>query len=233
MVALKILRYFNPRTPCGVRPDNRECVRQLQPISIHAPRVGCDIISKAKKREGRISIHAPRVGCDLVAASCIPTISLISIHAPRVGCDDFDFAIIKATEGFQSTHPVWGATRSKSFRLRLSRFQSTHPVWGATQAHHPVPCTHPISIHAPRVGCDVNLPSNGSNDPLFQSTHPVWGATTLLGKFGHLLDNFNPRTPCGVRLLRNINRVTVSDNFNPRTPCGVRHPYLPAWNPMV
>ena len=79
---------------------------------------------------------------------------------------------------FQSTHPVWGATRMSGMdRAWASEFQSTHPVWGATgwacssskmmaefQSTHPVwGATVPvgegggvsgISIHAPRVGCD-------------------------------------------------------------------------------
>ena len=81
---------------------------------------------------------------------------------------------------FQSTHPGWGATtRAKSMQGFLDLFQSTHPGWGATFSHSPpfVPfclfqSTHPgwgatqtlnlytflftyVSIHAPRVGCDL------------------------------------------------------------------------------
>ena len=35
-------RYFNPRTPCGVRPCAPAEHRRHGPISIHAPRAGCD-----------------------------------------------------------------------------------------------------------------------------------------------------------------------------------------------
>ena len=34
--------YFNPRTPCGVRPGHAARVRKLRDISIHAPLAGCD-----------------------------------------------------------------------------------------------------------------------------------------------------------------------------------------------
>ena len=34
-----------------------------------------------------------------------------------------------------------------------------------------------ISIHAPRVGSDLQLGSFSGRSPLFQSTLPVWGAT--------------------------------------------------------
>ena len=35
--------------------------------------------------------------------------------------------------------------------------------------------------------------------------------------------NFNPRTPCGVRQFDVSHFRSISSNFNPRTPCGVRH----------
>ena len=59
-----------------------------------------------------------------------------------------------------------------------------------------------ISIHAPRVGCDGNIKLAFSFIQSFQSTHPVWGATNSLKKQQMKCQNFNPRTPCGVRLRR-------------------------------
>ena len=80
----------------------------------------------------RISIHAPRVGCDAAFAKLNPGLKLISIHAPRVGCDRSMANPTGSQSGFQSTHPVWGAT---FFGQKL---------YGKLK----------ISIHAPRVGCD-------------------------------------------------------------------------------
>ena len=57
------------------------------PISIHAPREGCDS-------------RTPRVWCGLE----------ISIHAPREGCDDNATVTVTKALEFQSTHPVRGAT---------------------------------------------------------------------------------------------------------------------------
>ena len=37
--------YFNPRTPCGVRPGSKVNVTNHSKISIHAPRVGCDTLT--------------------------------------------------------------------------------------------------------------------------------------------------------------------------------------------
>ena len=55
-----------------------------------------------------------------------------------------------------------------------------------------------ISIHAPRAGCDLH-----------GGTRPLAG------------EDFNPRTPCGVRLC-SCRCSFLRLHFNPRTPCGVR-----------
>ena len=129
---------------------------------------------------------------------------------------------------FQSTHPGWGATPYKTDERYNSKFQSTHPGWGATlcaqsinnvpfyfnprtpggvrrylllyqqrtsdiSIHAPrVGCdlptqslsiwTYPISIHAPRVGCDLLLRLSVQYKLQFQSTHPGWGATAKVHK---------------------------------------------------
>ena len=81
--------------------------------------------------------------------------------------------------GFQSTLPVWGATRlpavaGGAIRIsihaprvgsdaldalqftRIFKFQSTLPVWGATVRGLAAARSGRISIHAPRVGSDHN-----------------------------------------------------------------------------
>ena len=146
---------------------------------------------------------------------------------------------------FQSTHPGWGATPYKTDERYNSKFQSTHPGWGATlcaqsinnvpfyfnprtpggvrrylllyqqrtsdiSIHAPrVGCdlptqslsiwTYPISIHAPRVGCDLLLRLSVQYKLQFQSTHPGWGATEATPSQITTALDFNPRTPGGVR----------------------------------
>ena len=123
---------------------------------------------------------------------------------------------------FQSTHPMRGATAARHriydgriyFNPRTScgvrryvsiyykytlKFQSTHPMRGATAGDRRRREDSKISIHAPHAGCD-------------RSTDGI------LCKKG----DFNPRTPCGVRLLSSGVCVCAC-YFNPRTPCGVRH----------
>ena len=156
------------------------CVPHLSAgISIHAPRVGCDDpIPWVYEMDCKISIHAPRVGCDAKRYGLEESIFLISIHAPRVGCDGEGPTGALRSRPFQSTHPVWGATVAPpapagpvpNFNPRTpcgvrhdlgekaadtAKFQSTHPVWGATcECVCILPNPH-ISIHAPRVGCDL------------------------------------------------------------------------------
>ena len=106
-----------------------------------------------------------------------------------------------ATVAFQSTRPVWGATGRLPKRQVSRRFQSTRPVWGATAADMLHGKALHVSIHAPRVGRDVEFffdfgglfrfnpraPCGarpfvgGFSDAIaaFQSTRPVWGATTF------------------------------------------------------
>ena len=59
-----------------------------------------------------------------------------------------------------------------------TEFQSTRPVWGATTALK----SAPLLLE-------------------FQSTRPVWGATHLSPVPSSRLLSFNPRAPCGARLL--------------------------------
>ena len=49
------------------------------------------------------------------------------------------------------------------------QFQSTLPVWGATKAQAPVDEPKPISIHAPRVGSDFH--TGGQRLDLIISIH--------------------------------------------------------------
>ena len=101
---------------------------------------------------------------------------------------------------FQSTPPVWGATRGSHPRASYtSRFQSTPPVWGATGGD-----TRPVQTH------------------VFQSTPPVWGATEeTVSTFKEFDINFNPRPPCGGRQVCN-QHGRHDCYFNPRPPCGGR-----------
>ena len=123
---------FNPRTPCGVRLDVLDCGKQhIQFQSTH-PLRGATRMSSAAVSIRCISIHAPLAGCDLVGGvrvvdredfnprtpcgvrrvrECAARVNLrISIHAPLAGCDRRTRAAEQGDAGFQSTHPLRGAT---------------------------------------------------------------------------------------------------------------------------
>ena len=124
-----------------------------------------------------ISIHAPRVGCDGLESRRLSPPIPISIHAPRVGCDLHSQVVKAINEQFQSTHPVWGATKSTCRHLFLSPYFNPRTPCGVRRSSMLADMgSGKISIHAPRVGCDIGSTRNG-----------FWGV------------NFNPRTPCGVR----------------------------------
>ena len=79
---------------------------------------------------------------------------------------------------FQSTLPVWGATRLSEFCMtNLYQFQSTLPVWGATNwglaGATSSPDFNPRSPCGERPRCLLRRRVILS----FQSTLPVWGAT--------------------------------------------------------
>ena len=125
----------------------------------------------------------------------------------------------------------------------LVGFQSTHPLRGATDDKPNERDASDISIHAPHAGCDGRALPPARQDHDFNprtpcgvrprhvaniikrweiSIHAPHAGCDLLGKvaMGNA-KHFNPRTPCGVRRGAETSRKRTRD-FNPRTPCGVR-----------
>ena len=149
--------------------------------------------------------------------------ALIAIHAPHAGCDMSSKRSFQVGDIFQSTHPMRGATASPVPRdLRTSHFNPRTPCGVRRHARLHRPHRSDISIHAPHAGCDEVILGPDEANYLFQSTHPMRGATRNISMEAFFHANFNPRTPCGVRLSMRISLCSISRNFNPRTPCGVR-----------
>ena len=186
---------FNPRIPYGMRLPVLSKALDEYWISIHASRMGCD---QGRDRQGQRRV--------------------ISIHASRMGCDIASQIVRRANSQFQSTHPVWDATRSPRKHDRRSnyfnpripygmrralvstlsaaaKFQSTHPVWDATGLEGIDVCFIDISIHASRMGCDDTSISAFTNFALFQSTHPVWDATRCCRRRGPRCRRFQSTHP--------------------------------------
>ena len=170
---------FNPRTPCGVRPQHLRCRRRYR--DYFNPRTPCGVRRRVYRllEPGRINFN-PRTPCG-VRRLTPPTLERATL--------------------FQSTHPVWGATVGVlADALNWADFNPRTPcgVRPACATTLVVPATN-ISIHAPRVGCDMlrrwpvvstiyfnpRTPCGVRQSTIlhncawseFQSTHPVWGAT--------------------------------------------------------
>ena len=215
--------YFNPRTPCGVRLSaaGQLCDRQRH----FNPRTPCGvrlIRSRASPGSAKFQSTHPLRGAtddDRRVQSHTP----ISIHAPLAGCDLVSAAVDLGGDAISIHAPLAGCDRTPASMSRpTTRFQSTHPLRGATLVQSSPVC--PFRI--------------------FQSTHPLRGATVCDCQRRSPLRNFNPRTPCGVRLWRHrsfsskrlisihaplagcdLESSTIEKTsiyFNPRTPCGVR-----------
>ena len=169
----------------------------------------------------------------------------ISIHAPREGCDSLLVCTRSACVPFQSTHPARGATRGwvwcsprrRNFNPRtprgvrrpepqrlkpMSDFNPRTPRGVRRGAAVDVWTPGPISIHAPREGCDLCL-CRRLTSTITISIHAPREGCDVITKFRRSLErDFNPRTPRGVRREVLDNGVVVHGNSNPRTPRGVR-----------
>ena len=192
--------------------------------------------------------------------------SRISIHAPLAGCDASSISSSAVSRDFNPRTPCGVRRRADPSAYRAWYFNPRTPC-GVRRRHLPrgrktayfnprTPCGvrlmgttdqgwyRIISIHAPLAGCDLHIGPFTVTIIVFQSTHPLRGATickvliVMLYRYfnprtpcgvrliirqccGGLM-HFNPRTPCGVRLVSCASSINSSD-FNPRTPCGVRH----------
>ena len=125
----------------------------------------------------------------------------ISIHAPREGCDACFVSFFVAPFGHFNPRTPRGVRRYVVIPIRL---------------------TAGISIHAPREGCDVSNPEALIRWlEQFQSTHPARGATgrTVKRDFPIVISIHAPREGCDGGLPGGCG---AGENFNPRTPRGVR-----------
>ena len=150
---------------------------------------------------------------------------------------------------FQSTRPVWGATRRMRSTVRrrtcfnprapcgarpmsvstysaAAVFQSTRPVWGATQVGIRRCLRIRVSIHAPRVGRDKLVVEDKDAQGVSIHAPRVGRDLKILRRHQSLL-RFNPRAPCGARPLSSVLPPT-SICFNPRAPCGARQELIDA-----
>ena len=123
--------YFNPRAPCGARLAAFLLFQMFHVFQSTRPVWGATFKEDKWAKNGIISIHAPRVGRD---KACLLGCILFRYFNPRAPC---------------------GARQElRTNNVLLLLFQSTRPVWGATKPNTLRLIGGTISIHAPRVGRD-------------------------------------------------------------------------------
>ena len=158
---------------------NRE-IRSLEGVSIHAPRVGCDLYEVVLNLRKEFQFTHPVWGATIASARSVRSVDRFQFTHPVWGATLNDALGTELTNQFQFTHPVWGATHHLGrLPAEVVKFQFTHPVWGATLVSLSATYRIGVSIHAPRVGCDLLISVPWVTKRLFQFTHPVWGATLV------------------------------------------------------
>ena len=183
------------------------CDLRAVPISMMAARFqsthplrGATQHHEAKAATCTISIHAPLAGCDVVRI-VVPQNVQISIHAPLAGCDAKTRAQRGSRLHFNPRTPCGVRPAREDAPKRGRGFQSTHPLRGAT-FFVLLPSGHSgISIHAPLAGCDPRRRRKLQRRLDFNPRTPCGVRHNGIVERTYKLD-FNPRTPCGVRPMR-------------------------------
>ena len=173
---MDVVRYFNPRSPCGERLAQAFLGVNTFLFQSTLPLRGATGRQQDCGAGGLISIHAPLAGSDpnvlaittnyMIFQSTLPlrgaTLRLpfwknepqISIHAPLAGSDGTGAWKPCILRYFNPRSPC--GERLKSMRTVKDKavFQSTLPLRGATPGHPARQSALPISIHAPLAGSD-------------------------------------------------------------------------------
>ena len=169
-------------------------------ISIHVPIAGNDGTSCVGQHDREISIHVPIAGNDRPGRALrLP--EKISIHVPIAGNDDTVLIVVVIWSTFQSTFPLQGTTKKRTYFCKTA-FISIHvPIAGNDGTSCVGQHDREISIHVPIAGNDrpgralrlpekisIHVPIAGNDDTVlivvviwstFQSTFPLQGTTCL------------------------------------------------------
>ena len=194
------MEHFNPRSPCGERLHLRTEQRYHHHFNPRSPCGERLVMSAASWASSMLfqSTLPVRGATGLDTPAC--NAERISIHAPRAGSDHESMPSADTEGVFQSTLPVRGAT------------------WP-----FPDPCTcAEISIHAPRAGSDLCLRAPQKEIDMISIHAPRAGSdvrTEARHGVGQGISIHAPRAGSdGDRKIR----VDVQKHFNPRSPCGER-----------
>ena len=147
----------------------------------------------------------------------------ISIHVPRVEDDSRIGQPHSRIINFNPRPPCGGRLFLLSVPSSFFLFQSTSPVWRTTSIMIVSLIYQIISIHVPRVE-DYTLHELPTWTRRNFQPRPPCGGRLLYGTGTNMPVDFNPRPPCGGRRNK-CNKSAWIRNFNPRPPCGGRRKF--------
>ena len=211
--------YFNPRTPCGVRPFERGLYSSSSAFQSTHPLRGATFLLLCDFAPRLILIHAPLAGCDF-CSSFFCLVNSISIHAPLAGGDDLALAVQDVHDHFNPRTPCGVRPCSPPAAVRRCHF-NPRTTCGVRP---PLSAPPGRSSHFnPRTPCGVRRSCCRYSTARwrFQSTHPLRGATPPCpwSRRTARISIHAPLAGCDPEVTR-VHRQPV--DFNPRTPCGVR-----------
>ena len=167
---------FNPRAPCGARPQPIRPEGFPFNISIHAPLAGRDTTSPFMLSPPfSFQSTRPLRGATPVCRSRPPAFIYFNPRAP-CGARRGAKMDLEDNQYFNPRAPCGARPRLSCSPEAWITFQSTRPLRGATKIHWAKLCHLWISIHAPLAGRDRL-------------------AISSVASAAH----FNPRAPCGAR----------------------------------
>ena len=231
--------HFNPRSPCGERPNLAPFLSSSFVFQSTLPVRGATIIRCV------VNLHRLRFQSTLPVRGATCRLYrdaqrfAISIHAPRAGSDTQLRRADRQKGHFNPRSPCGErhkryrrlSDRTRDFNPRspcgerphincpfqLQRiFQSTLPVRGATTVRREPPCRVQISIHAPRAGSDCKE-ARRDRDTHISIHAPRAGSDSQVAKSLQSREYFNPRSPCGER--RALAQMSdVTDRFQSTLP---------------
>ncbi|VEJ03864.1 Uncharacterised protein [Porphyromonas cangingivalis] len=106
----KCQKRFNSRSPDGLRPHRSKTSRASSLFQFTQPGWAATLFGEYCIRDVEVvSIHAARMGCDPHRLTLI-FLRDVSIHAARMGCDSDLSETAIAELKFQFTQPGWAAT---------------------------------------------------------------------------------------------------------------------------
>ena len=212
---MRIRERFNPRAPCGARLPPRQAPSSMPYFNPCAP---CG----ARRR---------RFGVARAAAGFQPTrplrgatphvlqvsgVGCISTHAPLAGRDRIARTLFPSVSVFQPTRPLRGATVLPLLHDRAVRISTHAPLAGRDPRRTRVLLSQFISTHAPLAGRDHSN-RDFKTMPRISTHAPLAGRDFIELQFLFIRPNFNPRAPCGARLVLPF-LLSVGFLFQPTRP---------------